>query len=131
MEEHSNVRAARTAIEALVNGDTATLAAGIAEGAVWHVPGSNRLSGDLEGRERILDRGREMTELGIQTSVDELHDVLGNDEHVVALLTTTTTGPGGSSSQHVCWVMHAKDGLATELWAHNWDQVAIDRVIGD
>jgi ketosteroid isomerase-like protein len=107
-----------------------TLAAWITKDAVWHVPGSHRLSGDLQGKDRILDRSREMAELGIRTSVDEVHDVLGDGEHVVALLTTTTTGPAGSSSQRVAWVVHARDGLATELWAHNWDQAAIDTVIG-
>jgi uncharacterized protein len=130
MAEHPNIRGARAAIEALMRGDTATLAAWIAEDAVWHVPGSHRLSGDLRGRDQILDRGRVMAELGIRTSVDEVHDVLGSGEHVVALLTTTTMGPRGRSSQRVAWVMHARDGMATELWAHNWDQAAIDTVIG-
>jgi uncharacterized protein len=130
MGEHPNVAAARTAITALMRGEVETLAGGIAEDAVWHVPGAHKLSGDLTGRERILGRGQEMAEAGARLVVEELHDIVGNDEHVVALVKTTTTGPGGSSTQNSVWVMHVRDGQATELWVHNWDQAAIDAVMG-
>ena len=41
MSEHPNVAAVRAGIEAFVKGDIATLAAMIADDAVWHAPGNN------------------------------------------------------------------------------------------
>jgi len=58
------------------------------------------------------------------------HDALARLAACRGLVKTTTTGPGGSSTQNTVWVMHTRDGQATELWVHNWDQAAIDAVMG-
>jgi ketosteroid isomerase-like protein len=49
-------------------------------------------------------------------SVD-IHDILGNDDHVVVLGTATATAPGGSSAEwRYTQVFHIRDGKATEVW---------------
>lgn len=130
MADHPNVEAARTSLEALMKGDVETMAAGIADDAVWHVPGSNRFAGDFVGRQAILDRFGQMAEAGFQIAVDEIHDIVGGDDHVVALVKLSVTGPSGSASTGGIWVMHVRDGMATEFWGMNQDQATFDTVLG-
>ena len=113
-----------------MKGDLETMGAGIADDAIWHVPGKHRFAGEFSGKTTILGRFQEMAQAGVRITLDEIHDVLGNDEHVVALMRTSVDGPNGSSSQSSVWVMHVSDGKATEFWVRNENQDEIDRVIG-
>jgi hypothetical protein len=130
MAEHPNVEAARASLEALAKGDVETMSAGIAPDAVWHVPGSNQWSGDFTGKDTIMGRFARMSEQGYRISLDEIHDIVGGDDHVVALVRVSAQGPSGSASTNSVWVMHVRDGMATEFWGHNVDQEAVDRVLG-
>ena len=130
MADHPNVEAARASLEALMKGDVETMAAGIAEDATWHVPGSNQWSGDFSGREAIVGRFGRMAERGYGITLDQIHDVVGGDDHVIALVRITAKGPSDSASTNSIWVMHVRDGTATEFWGTNDDQAAIDRVMG-
>jgi hypothetical protein len=130
MGDHPNTAAARAAIEAFAKGDVETMAASIADDATWHVPGSNRFSGAFEGRAGVLGRFQQMGEAGLQTSIDEIHDVVGGDEHVVALVKLTITAGDSSASANSVWVMHVKDGMLHDFWGVNDNQAEIDRVIG-
>jgi len=84
MANHPNAETTRAALEAFMKGDMETLANSIADDAVWHVPGGHPWAGDFRGRDAILGRFGEMAKAGASVTFDELHDVLGNDEHVVA-----------------------------------------------
>jgi ketosteroid isomerase-like protein len=130
MAEHPNVEATRTAFEAFMKGDTEALAPHIADDAVWHIPGSHRFAGTFEGKAAIMGRSQEQAEAGVQTSFDEIHDIVGGDDHVVALMRTSVTGPGGSAAGNAIFVLHVKDGTATEFWAYNEHQAEIDRLLG-
>ena len=64
---------------------TERLAALIDEDVVWHIPGSGPMAGDIHGREalfRFFDRLRDDDGRDLH---DQEHDVLGTDDHVVAL----------------------------------------------
>jgi len=130
MEEHPNVEAVRQSLEAFSKGDMETMAGGIADDAVWHIPGTHRFAGDFTGKAAILARFGEMAKAGAGTTIEEIHDIVGNDDHVAALMRLTVAGPNGTSSQNAVWIMHVRDGHATEFWAHNQDQGAIDGVLG-
>jgi hypothetical protein len=60
---------------------------------------------------------RQMQAMGSAPQVD-IHDVMGNDDHVVSIGTAKANGPDGSNA---AWkwvqVFHMKDGKATEVWA--------------
>jgi hypothetical protein len=129
MAEHPNVEAARRSLEALMKGDLETMAAGIADDAVWHIPGSNQWSGEYTGKEAIVGRFARMADQGYSVTLDEIHDIVGNDEHVIALVKITAIGPSANASSSSVWTMHVRDGKATEFWAHTQDQAAIDRVM--
>jgi len=130
LADHPNAVAARVALEAFAKGDVDTLAAAIADDAVWHIPGSNRFAGDFTGRAGVLGRFEHMAEAGMRTSVDEIHDVVGGDEHVVALVKITVTSGDAMASAGSVWVMHVKDGMVHEFWGMNDNQAEIDRVLG-
>jgi ketosteroid isomerase-like protein len=130
MPEHPNVVATRAGIEAFAKGDAAKMADGLADDAVWHVPGSNRFSGEFRGKAAVLDRFRRMGESGLSTRIEEIHDVVGGDEHVVALVTLSVVSADATVTTHAVWVMHVRDGTMHEFWGMNADQAGIDGVIG-
>lgn len=130
MADHPNAAAARTAIEAFAKGDVETMAASIADDATWHVPGSNRFSGDFKGRAAVLGRFQQMGAAGLSTSIDEIHDVVGGDEHVVSLVKLSVSSGEASASANAVWIMHVKDGMLHDFWGINDNQPEIDRVIG-
>ena len=130
MAEHPNVESARAGFEAFMKGDVETMAAGIADDAVWHIPGTNRFAGTFEGKPAILARFQAQAEAGVRVVFDEIHDIVGNDDHVVALLRTSLQAPGGSASGDAVFVMHVSAGRMTEAWVSNEHQAEIDRLIG-
>ena len=130
MAEHPNVAAARTVLDAFAKGDAAIMVAALPDDTTWHVPGSNRFSGEFAGKAAVLGRRQQMMEAGVTTSIDEIHDVVGGDDHVVALVRLSFASGGASASCGAVWVMHVKDGMLHEFWGINDNQAEIDKVIG-
>jgi hypothetical protein len=128
MSDHPNAEATRSALEAFMRGDAETMMASISEDAVWHVPGSNAFAGDFAGRAGIGERFEKMAQAGAGTHLDEIHDIVGNDEHVLVMVRITASGAAGSTTQRSVWVFHVKDGKLGEFWGYNEDQAEIDRV---
>lgn len=130
MDEHPNATMYRRTADAFRAGDRETLAALIDEDVVWHIPGSGPLAGDIQGRDalfRFFDRLREVTE-GTFTIAE--HDLLGSDEHVVALSTWSGVREGIPVSVGVVGVFHYRDGQQRERWNHPSDMAALDRLLG-
>src|SRR5258705_8531245 len=59
----------------------------LTQDVVWHSPGSNPYSGDHKGIDEVLANFGKTMEVTGGTLRVELHDVLANDEHGVALAT--------------------------------------------
>ena len=129
MADHPNAAIARGAMEVFNRGDLEAFAATIDDGVVWHAPGSNRFSGTFEGKASALGRFKEQGAAGVRFGFTDIHDVVGGDDHVVALLTVKTTGPGGEVEHPSVFVMHIAGGKLTEFWAMNQDQAEVDRVV--
>ncbi len=128
MSEHPNVAAARAGIEAFVKGDIATFTAMIADDVVWHAPGSNPYAGTFTGKADTMARMGRFAQEGVVLSF-EIHDVVGNDEHVVAMVDATITKGSNSANGRQVQVFHVGDGKMTEFWAFNEDQAAVDAVL--
>lgn len=128
--EHPNALVYRRTADAFRAGDRDTLNQLIDEDVVWHVPGSSALAGDIHGREalfRFLDRLREITD---GTFALKEHDVLGSNDHAVALSHTSAVGEQESVSIDVASVFHFVDGRQHERWFHPSDIAAWDRMLG-
>lgn len=126
MSDHPNLEAARTGYAAFAAGDMETVGPLLADDVVWHVGGDNPLSGDYTGREAVLGFfGRLMQETG-GTFSNEIHDMLANDEHGVALVETSATRNGNSIEDRAVQVFHMRNGQITEFWNLATDQAAWD-----
>ena len=130
VDDHPNAAMVRRGFEAIVHGDADSGFGEFADDIVWHVPGTNRFSGRFDGKDAVADRFRRMAENGIATRI-EIHDVVGNDEHVVALLHVHVETPDGRRyDQPQVNVMHLREGKIAELWIMNQDQAVLDELVG-
>ena len=71
--------------------------------------------------------GRQTQALGGQAPAVDIHDILGNDDHVVVLGTAKATAPDGSTAEwKYTQIFHVKDGKATEVWGMAENDAAVD-----
>jgi uncharacterized protein len=56
----------------------------------------------------------------------ELHDILANDEHAVALYTTRGEREGRTLEDKTVLVSHARNDRFVETWRQSQDQYAVD-----
>ncbi|MBA2725503.1 MAG: nuclear transport factor 2 family protein [Actinobacteria bacterium] len=123
---HPNEDLLRRGYEAFGKGDMATIAELFADDVVWHVPGNNPLSGDHEGRDSVLAFFGKSAELSGGTLKLEVHDILANDEHGVALTRGSAQRGGKSLDNNGVQVVHIRDGKVVESWLYAGDQAASD-----
>jgi uncharacterized protein len=95
-----------------------------AENIVWHVAGTGPLAGDYEGVARVMELLTTISELSGGTVRPELHDVLVNADHTVALTTVRAERAGKHLQLNIVHVIHAENGKATEVWTHSSDPAA-------
>ena len=123
MAENASVMATRKAWEALAAGDPMPLLDLTAEDFVLHMcPGQSWLSGTVEGRDAafaLLMQSGQATRDSMKMTV---HDVLGNDDHVVSLIHFAFERDGRTLEGNESWVTHMRDGKAAETWVFIWDQ---------
>jgi uncharacterized protein len=125
MANHTNAETLRRGYAAFQTGDLETVKALFTSDITWHLPGHNHFSGAHQGVDKVLDLfTRNFAETNGTFKV-ELHDVLGNDEHAVALATVSGEREGRSLSDRYAHVVHFKDGKVSESWifGENQDQV--------
>jgi ketosteroid isomerase-like protein len=124
---HPNEDLVRQAFAAYTRGDIQALVTEyLSPEVVWHVPGRGPLAGDHAGLDAVGTHFARVAELSGATHRVELHDVIGNDDHVVAL--HAARGERGDqkldvNAMHVC---HVRDGKITEVWTvqhdlYTWD----------
>ena len=114
----------------MARGDREAMAAAFADDVVArarhqpvqrHVPRQGRRS--RSPREALRSR--------LQTRFD-VHDVVANVEHAVALVHLHLEDAGGRRyDQQQVQVMHLREGLIAEYWAMNQDQAVLDLLMGD
>ena len=130
MTEQPNATLLRGLLEAFMTGDVAGEERAFADDITWHAPGTNRFSGRFEGRAAVISRLDEMQEAGIVSRFD-VHDVVANDEHAIALVHQhLEVADGRRYDQQQVQVAHLSDGKIVEFWTMNQDQAVIDLLIG-
>jgi uncharacterized protein len=128
--EHPNAALGRRLFDAFADGDADAMVGSMTEDVVWHAPGTNAFSGRFDGRRAVMDRLARMRDAGPSTRV-EAHDVVVNDEHIVALVHLHLVNADGDRyDQPQVQVMHVRDGLIAELWEMNQDQAVLDLLMG-
>ena len=120
---HPNADLVRKGFEAFGAGDMATLDAILADDAVWHSSGSGVLSGDFVGKHAIFGNFA-LVPQETDAFSQEIHAILADDEHTVALVNSTATRRGNTASLALVFVFHLEDGKAKEVWVTPVDQAA-------
>ncbi len=124
--EHPNATAYRRTADAFRVGDLAALGALFDPDVVWHIPGQSFRAGEVRGLDAVIAflRG-----LPAGFTLRE-HDVLGNDEHVVALSYMGVRRPDLELETRVVSVFHFRDGRQVERWHYPEDAEVWDRIFG-
>lgn len=127
---HPHEELIRRGYAAFSQGDLATLREVFDPDIVWHSPGRNQLAGHHRGVEAVLGFFGRTVELSGGTFRIEVHDVVGNDEHVVGLNSVAAERDGRTLRDQNTLVFHVRDGRATEVWQFWADQYAADDFFG-
>ena len=124
--EHPNVEVIRAWTRAVSARDIDAVRALLHEQARFHIGGRNPVSGDYIGRDHVLnDFFRRLAHVFDRIDV-QLHDVLANDDHVVAIIDRTMRRGTRTLEMRAVGVYHVRGGKITEAWIHEGDQHAAD-----
>jgi len=126
MAEHPNVDLLRKGYAAYSSGDMETITALFADDILWHVAGRSPLAGDYKGRDQVFGFFGKLMELSGGTSKVEVHDILANDEHGVAIVTGSGSRNGKSLNSPDVHVFHMRGGQVVEFWDSPLDQYEAD-----
>jgi ketosteroid isomerase-like protein len=128
-QEHPNVRAVRDSFEAFSSGDMDRMNQALADDVVWHVGGTSKTAGTYRGKQEVMDMFSRQGKLLANARI-EPHDIVGNDQHVIAIGTATAQDPdGGSVDWRWANVFHVENGKLREAWGLSEDPSAIDALI--
>ena len=123
---HPNEDLVRESFVAFGRGDMAALQKTWAEDIRWHIPGRSPLPWDSQSIEQVTQGFALLAELTGGTASAELHDVLANDEHAVALFTLRGERAGKQLNENVVLTYHFRDGKISEVWTHPTDLYTYD-----
>ncbi len=126
---HPNEELVRRGFDAFNSGDVNTLRELFHQDAVWHAPGRNPVAGDHQGVEAILGFFARTMERTGGTFRVELHDVVANDEHAVAIYVSRGQREGRTLDIKNVLVSHIRNGRLTETWQLSEDQYTADEFL--
>ena len=126
---HPNEELVRRGFDAFTTGDVNLLRELFHQDAVWHAPGRNPVAGDYQGVEAILGFFARTMEVTGGTFRVELHDVVANDEHAVAIYVSRGQREGRTLDTKEVLVQHIRNGRITETWQLSADQYAADEFL--
>jgi len=130
MAEHPNVTRIRDGYAAFAKGDFAVLNDLFAEDLLWHDGGRNQLAGEYRGRDAVFGLFGKLMEVTEGSFRADLHAVLADDEHAVALVVITASRGGRSIEVNEAHVFHMRDGKVVEFWNASTDMYAADELLG-
>jgi len=115
--EHPNATLFRRMTDAMTSGDMAAVGASLADDVEWHEIGR---ADPIQGKAALLgnEPGGANTDYDIQYDV---HDVVANDDHTIALGEATATRNGQTLKYRTAEILHVKDGKVTARWAFSDD----------
>lgn len=88
------------------------------------------VAGEIRGREALFQWFERLQQVTGGTFTLEEHDVLGTDDHVVALSDMSAIRNGVRVKASVVSVMHFREGRQQERWFHPADPSAWDALLG-
>lgn len=126
MADHPNTEVFRRGYAAFQSADLETVRSLLAPDVVWNIPGHNHFSGAHRGVDDVVSVFMSNFQETNGTFRVDIHDILGNDEHAVALASVSGERAGKKLNDRYTHVVHIKDGKVTESWIFGENQDAVD-----
>lgn len=125
MTDHPSAARYRQMSAALAAGDVSDFGGALADDVVWWEIGSPE---PVRGRDAVMERFSFVSDLNVSA---DLHDVVANDDHLIALLNVTATRGDETFNYQTAEIMHLNaDGQVAERWAFSSDTQAIISFFG-
>jgi ketosteroid isomerase-like protein len=126
MADHPNAELFRRGYTAFQSGDLDTVRSLFTPDIEWTTPGRNRFAGVRRGVDEVINLFvQQMQETNGTFHVD-VHDILANDEHAVALATVSGERNGKKLNDRYSHVVHIKNGRVAESWILDENPDAVD-----
>jgi ketosteroid isomerase-like protein len=110
------IQTVRSGFEAFKRGDLKAVGELFTDDAVWHGRGSTKFGGDFKGRDAIMGNMAQFAQTFQDIQLD-IHDILANEQHVVALVNSSVKRNGKTYEDHQTFVFHLNnEGKTTETW---------------
>jgi hypothetical protein len=126
MPEHPNIETLREGYALFNKGEIETAMGSWSDDIVWHTPGNSPIAGDYRGKQEIAGFFTKMQGMGLTSMNLEVHDILANDEHAMAMIDINVDRGDRHYEGKSVHVWHFRDGKATEFWGMSADQAAAD-----
>lgn len=127
MGADENVAIVRRLADAYAAADIAAIDGLLADDVVFHVPGRHPLAGTYRGKPEVFGYLGKVAATSESTDGGfDVHSVVGDDEHVVALVTGTIEHGGIRFVRPTVHVFHVNGQQVMEFWEASLDQHAED-----
>lgn len=123
---HPNAELAEQAYKAIASGDIPWLEAHTSPDVVFHQGGRFPTAGTYRGRDAMFAHMMEFMTLVEGNFSIEVHDILANDDHVVALVKVHIAKGGRKLAFDEAHVWHVTDGRMVEMWSVLQDPYEVD-----
>ena len=127
--EHPNATLFRRGYEAFNAGDMDTIRGLFDEHIVWHAGGRSRFSRDTHGIDETLGFFLELVQASDGTFHLDVHDIVANDDHAVALVTSHQEIGGVKYQDLGAHVVHMKDGKVDQVLVLRLEPVPAGRAL--
>jgi len=127
VDEHPNAAVVRKMGEAMMSDDPQVSAAFLADDVEWHEIGRAE---PIRGKAALADRFMGSVPPDWKITGLEIHDIIANDDHTVALGTATATRGGKTLTYRTAEIYHIRDGKVTARWSFSDDTAAINEFFG-
>ena len=120
MQDHPNAALVRTALIAFNKGDFDQFSAMMADEINWYEIGA---TDPVVGKEAVFaSMGSGGRDFEIEA---EVHDVVANDDHTLALVSATATRGGATFHYQTVEILHFSDGKVVDRWSFANDSQAV------
>lgn len=124
MSDHPNAVIVRKYLDTMTSGDMQAASDLMADDIEWHEIGR---PGAIHGKAALAERyGMGSGQAPSYDITGETHDVIGGDDHTVALLSAHATRGSESVDYKVAEIYHIRDGKISGRWAFSDDTAAIN-----
>jgi ketosteroid isomerase-like protein len=124
--EHPNATLFRRGYDAFNSADLDTVRSLFANDIVWHASGRDRFAGDKHGIDATMGSFLEIMQATSGSFHLDIHDIIANDDHAVALVTSHLEVDGKKYEDRGAHVVHIKDGKVTESWFFAWNPYQLE-----